>query len=413
MSHKLVIGDVDKVADFSVYLQYWKSRFTGSDIKNFVVVIHTRTSADGPPDVYHFLSDALPEDKLLRESLQKRRLQKMIAVQQRERSDSHFARKCLFCKLMFQGNRAQLINHMFHVHHFNLGRPDNLVNVDELLDILQARLDSLQCLFCERVFKTHDILKSHMRKKRHLRIDSKNREYDRFYMVNYLEMGRDWEDIQKEDDVKEEKVSDSDDEGEWEDWAEVDDEDTKCLFCSHVAPSAAASLQHAQTVHDFDFLDLKKQWGLTYYDCIKMINYIRRQVSKHRCVFCDGESTNNDTLLRHMQQQQHFKIARDAPFWSDTQYFFPSDESDPMLTTLPLDDEDHNTPDISGLPHDVVFNPDTMGQSPLLATLARSNPPSGRTSPAAELSLAERMLQEALESETQPLPDNDDNDGDD
>jgi len=51
-----------------------------------------------------------------------------------------------------------------------------------------------------------------MRKKRHLRIDSKNKAYDRFYMVNYLEMGRGWQDIQKEDDVKDDVKSDSEEE---------------------------------------------------------------------------------------------------------------------------------------------------------------------------------------------------------
>eukprot|EP00698_Gefionella_okellyi_P019203 TRINITY_DN5859_c0_g1_i1.p1 TRINITY_DN5859_c0_g1~~TRINITY_DN5859_c0_g1_i1.p1 ORF type:complete len:413 (-),score=108.05 TRINITY_DN5859_c0_g1_i1:340-1578(-) len=339
LGHKLVIGDVDKVADLAKYLMYYRERLLQHDIREFVTVIHTRTSVDGPPDVYHLLADALPEDKLLREELSQQRLQKMIAVQQRERSDSHFARKCLFCKLMFQGNRAELVNHMFHVHHFNLGRPDNLVNVDELLDLLQQRIDTLQCLFCERTFKAHDVLKSHMRKKRHLRIDSKNHSYDRFYMINYLEPGRNWEEIHKEKEEAAASDDSSDDDGEWGDWAEIEAEETRCLFCSHIASSAQQSLQHAQTVHDFDFWALRRDWSLKMYDCIKLINYIRRQISLNRCPSCDGVCKDNDTLLRHMMEEKHFQVQHDAPFWSDAQYFFPTDDNDPMLTTLPLDDD--------------------------------------------------------------------------
>ena len=42
------------------------------------------------------------------------------------------------------------------------------------------------CLFCEKEFKEWSILKDHMRKKGHKRLDPKNKEYDRFYVINYL-----------------------------------------------------------------------------------------------------------------------------------------------------------------------------------------------------------------------------------
>ena len=45
---------------------------------------------------------------------------------------------------------------------------------------------SLQCLFCEKLFKDRTALKDHMRKKQHKKINPKNKEYDRFYVINYL-----------------------------------------------------------------------------------------------------------------------------------------------------------------------------------------------------------------------------------
>jgi hypothetical protein len=36
------------------------------------------------------------------------------------------------------------------------------------------------------VFKSYSVLKLHMRKKKHFKIDARNKEYDRFYIINYL-----------------------------------------------------------------------------------------------------------------------------------------------------------------------------------------------------------------------------------
>lgn len=59
---------------------------------------------------------------------------------------------------------------------------------------------SLQCLYCEGTFRDHTTLKEHMRKKLHKRINPKNKTYDKFYVINYLEFGKSWEEVQSEDD---------------------------------------------------------------------------------------------------------------------------------------------------------------------------------------------------------------------
>jgi hypothetical protein len=45
------------------------------------------------------------------------------------------------------------------------------------------------------VFKSREVLKEHMRKKAHKKINPQNRAYDEFYLVNYLEFGKNWEDL--------------------------------------------------------------------------------------------------------------------------------------------------------------------------------------------------------------------------
>ena len=76
----------------------------------------------------------------------------MLEQQQRERDDKHTERKCLFCRERYVGDRHQLFlvrpvvhpvsrltpQHMLHEHRFNVGRPDNLVYIDELLAVLHV-----------------------------------------------------------------------------------------------------------------------------------------------------------------------------------------------------------------------------------------------------------------------------------
>ena len=68
-----------------------------------------------------------------------------------------------------------------------------MVYVEELLDILEEKLDKLVCIYCEKVFKSREVLKEHMRKKNHKKINPRNSNYDKFYLVNYLEFGKKWE----------------------------------------------------------------------------------------------------------------------------------------------------------------------------------------------------------------------------
>lgn len=52
----------------------------------------------------------------------------------------------------------------------------------------------------KKTFTDRNVLKEHMRKKLHKRINPENKEYDKFYIVNYLEEDKSWKAIQQEDD---------------------------------------------------------------------------------------------------------------------------------------------------------------------------------------------------------------------
>ena len=112
---------------------------------------------------------------------------------------------------------------MLTAHNFNIGQPDNIgkllviiiyeysfcidfsfckrifghftteIRQVSLLDVFlmpslptTATLSSLQCLYCERTFRDISTLRDHMRKKQHRRINSSNKSYDKYYMINYL-----------------------------------------------------------------------------------------------------------------------------------------------------------------------------------------------------------------------------------
>lgn len=201
LEHKLVIADVKLIADFSQYMLYWKKRFTEQPITDYCSVI--KTNSEGPVDQqehYFLLCDALPEDRILREQLQQRRLEEVLEQQQKERDDETFHRICMFCSEEFTGNRSSLLNHMAKEHSFSIGLPDNIVYCDEFLNTLESKLDNMQCLYCEKTFRDKTTLKDHMRKKQHRRINARNHDYDRFYVINYLELGKTWEEVQSEDD---------------------------------------------------------------------------------------------------------------------------------------------------------------------------------------------------------------------
>lgn len=158
-----------------------------------------------------------------------------------------------------------------------MGHPDNLVFVPELLETLRDLLQQyvihflglahkqsqylyyrLHCLYCEKIFKNKQVLKEHMRKKRHVRIHPKNPRYDRFYVINYTKDGFSRPSSSRPataEDEDDHNTQNEDDEN-WEDWIDekADKLATCCLFCDHLGESPASCLQHTIEAHNFDLI---------------------------------------------------------------------------------------------------------------------------------------------------------------
>lgn len=65
----------------------------------------------------------------------------MLAEQLRERADTTFKRGCMFCRMEFSGSRIEYIKHLCQKHNILLGKPENLVFIDEYLDKIQQNIE--------------------------------------------------------------------------------------------------------------------------------------------------------------------------------------------------------------------------------------------------------------------------------
>uniref|UniRef100_A0A9J8CE05 Zinc finger protein 277 n=1 Tax=Cyprinus carpio carpio TaxID=630221 RepID=A0A9J8CE05_CYPCA len=330
LDHKLVIADVKLIADFPRYMLYWKKRFTEQPITDFCSVI--KTNSEGPVEQqehYFLLCDALPEDRILREQLQQRRLEEVLDQQQKERDDTTFHRACMFCSEEFTGNRSSLLNHMAKEHSFSIGLPDNIVYCNEFLNTLEWKLENMQCLYCEKTFRDKTTLKDHMRKKQHRRINARNQEYDRFYVINYLELGKTWEEVQSEDDR--ELFEDEDD--DWSDW-QAHPVCAVCLFCEQQAETMEKIYTHMEETHEFDLHKLKTDLSLKFYQQVKLVNYIRRELHQCRCYCCQEKFETKEELVQHLVNTGHVMQLPEISHWDQPQYYFPTYENDALLTAL-------------------------------------------------------------------------------
>ncbi|KAF9417655.1 hypothetical protein BGZ94_009916 [Podila epigama] len=301
------------------------------------------------------------QDRTLRDEIQREKLNEILKIQEKERNeDAKLKRKCLFCKNVCE-NRTILFKHMFAEHNFNIGLPDNLVNVNEFLDMLETKLTELQCLYCEKTFTSPAVLRKHMRKKKHFKISARNRLYDQFYVINYLEPGKNWENFEQD-------RYDSDDDRRDDSWADWDDaleeEKTKCLFENAYFTSAQQARDHMKAEHGFDLDGARVELELDVYQTISLINYIRRQTMLGLCFYCqkkpevtaaqDAEEEEEDAvskaLTKHLKESGcGAKIpSMEADFWKDAQFLLPMLENDPLLMNFGEDVSDDEEGVIKG-----------------------------------------------------------------
>ncbi|XP_037077256.1 zinc finger protein 277-like [Pollicipes pollicipes] len=334
--HRLVVADLALVAELDEYCAYWAPRLTAGGLREYCFTVLTNTGPRDaePSEEYFLLSPKLEEDRLLRERLQRCQLERVLARQAEERAMVDFRRGCLFCRQQYVGRLAGFFDHMAKDHNFSVGRPDNIVFGPEFVDLIEAKLERLRCLFCDGAFKDRATLKEHMRKKQHKAINPANKEFDRFYVINYLEFGKSWVELQEERDEEpptgfDERRSDED----WSDWEEPPANGAVCLFCDFSTTDVDALPAHMAAEHAFDFCELKTRLRLSFYQQVKLVNFIRRQVVERTCMFCQESFASRQLLLAHMREAGHFALPEPA-VWDQPQYFFPTYENDSLLCQL-------------------------------------------------------------------------------
>jgi hypothetical protein len=356
--HKIVVTDIELIVDLKRYVEHWRHRFGQESIEKVFPIV-TPLESDplfGKVDNYYLMSEKLPEDRQIRERLALRRLEEVLSCQQREREDRTFNRQCLFCRYRTKGNRAKLVHHLYTIHHLNLGSPDNLVFVSEYLDVLEGKLKRNECIYCEKTFPDHPTLSEHMRKKQHREVNPKNNYYDRFYVINYLELGKKWLEVLAEDfEDTMPTFADSDEEEEeesWNEWQEDAEDENEmtavCLFCDEAFQEAVKLLDHMKETHKYDLKTVFADGHFGFYDRVKFINYIRKLSHECVCFVCGTEDLRSWPALRkHLATSDHLLSPVDKEKWDKEDYLIPTYDNDNLLCILEdileLNEEDFMT----------------------------------------------------------------------
>lgn len=99
----------------------------------------------------------------------------------------------------------------------------------------------------------------------------------------------------------------------WDDWSndEEEQQDTTCLFCADIFAQPVETFNHMKTAHQFDFQAVRQSLHLDFYQCIRLINYIRREVQ-----------AGNDITKTFSGKES---------FWTDDQFLQPVMEDDALL----------------------------------------------------------------------------------
>jgi protein arginine N-methyltransferase 3 len=155
-------------------------------------------------------------------------------------------------------------------------------------------------------------------------------------------------DSEEDDDLpsKSQQSEEEEEDKEEEDWQGWDEEpesnEAVCLFCKNTAPTTVL-WTHMKEHHGFDFYGIKAKRGLEFYDCIRLINFIRLQTKK-------GSSVA-DTI----------KAVNQSQWLTSEEYLKPVIEDDPLLFELDdnseSDEEDAPEQKRSGKPKKTPADP--------------------------------------------------------
>lgn len=272
------------------------------------------------------------EDVKIRQALHLKMLNGLLETQQIERNTIYKRpRMCLFCSVQSQ-NLSELFSHMFQEHHFNIGLLDNLIFVETFLNELETMTKfKKQCIFCMEIFRSGTCLRKHLKSKNHFKINGKDERWDQFYLVNYVNLVKSSRNTiaNEENDIEEDGGVD-----EWEDLKDEIDLKTQCLFCNDITVDPERCFVHMKTEHGFDLKGTQREHKLSFYDTMKLVNYLRNCQRLGESPFGSSDS-EEDT----MEQFIMLRIP-EMRLWNKPQFYFPVYEEDPLLTAIEDDDDE-------------------------------------------------------------------------
>ena len=317
-SHNFCINCISGLAMLPNYLEYWRIHAPPLIEKDFYG--KKRQTIDPENQ----------EEMSIRSALHKIRLERIMIEHEQERTVVHENIPCIFCNKTFTGTWQQYLQWLFDVHSFNPGRPANLVFIPELIEYLRKLISNHQCIHCYQKFPNAQQLRNHMKKKPHGKIPNE-KKFDRYYMVNYLEEGRNWHDIEKEGEV-EFHDEDLEHAGEGLEFDEPEIDETKCLICDAVLCDPTECVRHMHSCHNFDFQTIRKILGKDFYHLVRFVNYARQMKIDHKCFIC-GEKIEGD-YIEHIQSHTNITPHDISTILNDDRFLKPVIDGDPLLTIL-------------------------------------------------------------------------------
>ncbi|XP_076743074.1 zinc finger protein 277-like [Maylandia zebra] len=127
--------------------------------------------------------------------------------------------------------------------------------------------------------------------------------------------------------------------------------------------------------HGFDLHLLKTELNLKFYQQVKLVNFIRRQIHQSHCYGCTRMFDCRADALRHIAAEGHVMKLPEMSAWDQPQYYFPTYENDALLCTLSDSeegdgDEEHRGEEIPVIAED-ISNLRALKQSSVLKQLLK------------------------------------------
>jgi hypothetical protein len=117
---------------------------------------------------------------------------------------------------------------------------------------------------------------------------------------------------------------------EWDDLKDEIDLKTQCLFCDEILLNPENCFDHMANSHGFNIKRIQKKHSLSFYDTMKLLNYLR---------LCQRHETDPFENENRSSSFENDGIP-DIKLWNKPQFYFPVYEEDPLLTAIEDSDKE-------------------------------------------------------------------------